>query len=590
MYANGKGLALDVCPCPICKTIPVEVIPSDHDGHGGDENPPSELEGRAASSGCTDEDMLIDSFGVGGDGDHVGGGGGDDNRGDDDNEPVSSLAVKALGAPKAPPKKRSRAPSKKGCPATVKACPPTQKARAPPTKAVSQPEAEGFAMAPVTRAAAFAKFFGCAPIAAGNTATAEGTSVPVMGKAATANDNSAPPKGKSAPPKGKSAPPKGKSAPPKGKSAPPKGKEAPATGNAGGADGTVTTSPKAKAATPPPAQDTQGASGMNAVAVVSMVQCTTCKCFEHFSKCRVWGKSDNPSWKCSVCNSKHTTLNRKFGSWPLPSFKKLSPEEQARFWQDIKVLNADEMATKAEELMMRYEVEEQEWMNGGVFWPLSKWEKEGFNPETIQQNCKPEDVKWHTVLQENTYRVALVSTFAKHTSGQRREQTSRTKLPKASGSGSGAQVASTEPEQETRPEMSGDDDSSSSSSTSESSSSSSHGKKRKKHKKGKDKKGKDKKGKDKKKDKKGKKDRKDKKDNTDKETPQQKKARIQLDAATDAAKKKQEEACMKAAGNVLTKIKPAMTLLDLMVGRNTFDVLPNMLKATGSAFSQVGRV
>jgi len=47
---------------------------------------------------------------------------------------------------------------------------------------------------------------------------------------------------------------------------------------------------------------------------------------------------------------------------------------------------------------------------------------------------------------------------------------------------------------------------------------------------------------------------------------------------------------MKAAGNVLTKIKPAMTLLDLMVGRNTFDVLPNMLKATGSAFSQVGRV
>ena len=42
-----------------------------------------------------------------------------------------------------------------------------------------------------------------------------------------------------------------------------------------------------------------------------------------------------PTYKCAVCNSRHVTLNRQFGTWPLEEFTYLSDEEQSFFYNIV---------------------------------------------------------------------------------------------------------------------------------------------------------------------------------------------------------------------------------------------------------------
>ena len=42
-----------------------------------------------------------------------------------------------------------------------------------------------------------------------------------------------------------------------------------------------------------------------------------------------------PTYKCAICNCRHVTLTRQFGTWPLEEFTYLSDEEQSLFYKIV---------------------------------------------------------------------------------------------------------------------------------------------------------------------------------------------------------------------------------------------------------------
>ena len=67
------------------------------------------------------------------------------------------------------------------------------------------------------------------------------------------------------------------------------------------------------------------------------------------------------------------------------------------------------------DLLKQLEKKDDNYSEGGIFRPLSVWERKGFNISDIQNTSPPEDVRSHAVLGE-TYRVRLESLTRTHIS------------------------------------------------------------------------------------------------------------------------------------------------------------------------------
>eukprot|EP00913_Durusdinium_trenchii_P025221 g23677.t1 len=112
---------------------------------------------------------------------------------------------------------------------------------------------------------------------------------------------------------------------------------------------------------------------------------------------------------CRPCNSATTMLSRHLGSWPIPSFQGLSPDQQVAFWK-----RCDEIIQKQGKLdygsiraflaislaERQYEVAKAEFVS--EYLPLSVWAKRGYDPDDVKKGLK----EIHPVLGD-TYAIPL---------------------------------------------------------------------------------------------------------------------------------------------------------------------------------------
>ena len=70
--------------------------------------------------------------------------------------------------------------------------------------------------------------------------------------------------------------------------------------------------------------------------------CTHCRCALDMNA-KGWRilRKHPPTYRCPACNSRHVTLTRQFGTWPLEEFTFLGEEEQSIFYQSVKEKGAD---------------------------------------------------------------------------------------------------------------------------------------------------------------------------------------------------------------------------------------------------------
>ena len=108
-------------------------------------------------------------------------------------------------------------------------------------------------------------------------------------------------------------------------------------------------------------------------------------------KCRLVNKT-KASWRCSVCSCKVTQLHDVFGTWPTAEFKRMSDEEQAKFFKDCgAVRKRDDLAQFAKTVFETFTVEAKVYYNGEEFLPLRVWETLGFDARATR---KPQVRAW----------------------------------------------------------------------------------------------------------------------------------------------------------------------------------------------------
>ena len=246
-------------------------------------------------------------------------------------------------------------------------------------------------------------------------------------------------------------------------------------------------------------------------------------------------------------------------------------------------MSTDQLHKKAETTITGQEGHSEFYDDSAPFYPLSKWEADGFDIEMIKKNTKPWNIRMCPVLGE-TYRVPILTTGKR---GFRGTQTdSKVTMPAVRAAALPAPPASSLALTDRRSR----DDKSSTSSASEKSSStdaescSSSGEKGKKRKKStrarKAKSGKAKKGKDKK----GKKETKEKraKRSEPKESKAEKKAREARERKEAKEKEKQEKKgaamTLKYAGMVSGRVSATVVGMDSVVAKPEFAAVPPVVQ------------
>jgi len=241
------------------------------------------------------------------------------------------------------------------------------------------------------------------------------------------------------------------------------------------------------------------------------VLCTICGRYCSILKVRVRNKSAGTFW-CCLCQTRTTQLYRTFGNWPTSEYRLMQPNDQKKFMASMcDITDLKTLRSTAIENFNRYASLEDQFSEGGSFFPLNVWAVKGFDSTAIEEFTLDQDKRMHPVL-GLTYRVRIFTQTLNGVSGWRRESglrgssaISMPKAPKALADGAadaaemeidngddvdGEEVDGEEVEDEEEEED--DDDASesddSSSTSSSSSSSSSHKKKKKSKKSKKDKK------------------------------------------------------------------------------------------------------
>ena len=118
-----------------------------------------------------------------------------------------------------------------------------------------------------------------------------------------------------------------------------------------------------------------------------------------------------PTYKCAVCNSRHVTLNRQFGTWPLEEFTYLSDEEQSIFYKSVAERGADHKTVEdlLVEVLSKRRLAISRSSEIGKFLPLGVWQTQGWNTDEIVKHARPEDIETNK-LGMLTYRVVVKET------------------------------------------------------------------------------------------------------------------------------------------------------------------------------------
>jgi hypothetical protein len=215
--------------------------------------------------------------------------------------------------------------------------------------------------------------------------------------------------------------------------------------------------------------------------VQAMPTCVKCKCVVDTLRAKIASKGQG-SWMCNNCNTKGTQLRRIYGAWPPASFKLLSEQVVADFWQSIKGLDG---GPKLEEVvvgtLVKRKIESEVATVGGEYLPLSVWSTRGYDVADIQEKCT--DTEENTVL-GTCYRVPIRAVYTKTVEELVRQELRELKNAKTARDSTGTSTRSTKRKRSRRATTS-TSSRSNTSGNSTSSSSSDKKKKRKKTKKGK---------------------------------------------------------------------------------------------------------
>ena len=156
----------------------------------------------------------------------------------------------------------------------------------------------------------------------------------------------------------------------------------------------------------------KGSFVQEALPVRPRIVCYRCKTEADPVRCRLGGKSAG-CWCCPKCNVKGTQLTRLFGTWPPACFAKLPQDHQEKFWkecQDECIGGGFSLEEKVVKTLLIRRIEVEESAVGGKYWPLSVYERKGFDTELIKNNCK--DTQMHPQL-GLCYLVKIKSVFSK---------------------------------------------------------------------------------------------------------------------------------------------------------------------------------
>jgi flagellar biosynthesis GTPase FlhF len=148
---------------------------------------------------------------------------------------------------------------------------------------------------------------------------------------------------------------------------------------------------------------------------------TTLLCFEcnsevHRDSVRLVSKQKE-MYRCKFCRTKITQLYQKFGSWPPPCMAGRSLEEKQTFMKSIHGLSATALADKANMYLKTYDTTEKRYENGGKFYPLAKWQHDGFDSAAIKNLTAKEDTQEHPIL-GTCYRVKILEKSEAGVQGQ----------------------------------------------------------------------------------------------------------------------------------------------------------------------------
>ena len=167
---------------------------------------------------------------------------------------------------------------------------------------------------------------------------------------------------------------------------------------------------------------------------------TCVKCNEPVDplRCYVQNKQAQ-TYRCTKCNAKGVMLSRALGAWPPKAFGAMTKEKQQFFWASIKHMeNWAQVEKTLVDTLVTERIDQEESRIGGSFWPLSKWEREGYDPARIEALCTLKEehpilgtvycVKIKSIFQATIERQVRTEIFA-HKQKEPRMSASRSRTP-----------------------------------------------------------------------------------------------------------------------------------------------------------------
>ena len=122
------------------------------------------------------------------------------------------------------------------------------------------------------------------------------------------------------------------------------------------------------------------------------LECRCWKCGDEVNALRCIKKSQNTYW-CNRCASRHSKLQRIFGTWPPSEFNDLPAPEQQEFWKAAFAADGDdELEQLVCSTLAKKIVDVESRKVEGSFQPLSFYERLGYDTELIKKNT-PEHMR-----------------------------------------------------------------------------------------------------------------------------------------------------------------------------------------------------
>ena len=160
--------------------------------------------------------------------------------------------------------------------------------------------------------------------------------------------------------------------------------------------------------------------------------CSKCKLEVDVLKCQHTGRGAQATFKCNLCNTKHVTLVKEFGTFPMDGFETLPEDSQIEFWRS-KAVGAKAVKRLVLDQVLKRLIERNESNWSGTRQPISFYINNGATEQEVKDIIAMAPSMDHTIYKK-TYKVALLTishkTIEEQAQQQLWEMTEKTKMNK----------------------------------------------------------------------------------------------------------------------------------------------------------------